>query len=59
MLLTHSRGLASFHVFHLVCLSVVLSGFLSAVASRRDSAMSRAERGEVTLSQVGEVKIIS
>ncbi|XP_038572793.1 bifunctional epoxide hydrolase 2-like isoform X1 [Micropterus salmoides] len=27
-------------------------GFLSAVASRRDSAMSRAERGEVTLSQM-------
>ncbi|XP_038591152.1 bifunctional epoxide hydrolase 2-like [Micropterus salmoides] len=28
------------------------SGFLSAAASRRDSAMSRAERGEVTLSQM-------
>ena len=38
-----------------LCLSVVFSGFLSSVASQQDGAMSRAERGEVTLSQVGEL----
>lgn len=30
-------------------------GFLSEVASRMDGAMSRAERGQVTFSQVGDV----
>lgn len=46
--------LTSFNVLD-VCLSVVFRGFLSSVASRKDSAMSRAERGELTLSQVGEI----
>lgn len=38
---------------------VFFSGFLSSVVSQKDSAMSRADRGEMTLSQVGEVKIIN
>lgn len=40
-----------------VFVSVVLSGFLSSVASQKDGALRRAERGEVTLSQVSEVNI--
>lgn len=37
---------------------VVFSGFLTSVASQKDGAMSQAERGKITLSQVGEVEII-